>query len=155
MNKGSYSKFFLMLAASFVVMHLITYLNTYEWDHIYPSINRFYMTTLMVSAMGLLMLGFMAHMYPDKGKNRLIALGCVVVLGGALAMLRSQTLVNDTRFMESMIPHHSIAIMVSKRATIKDPEVRQLADSIITAQEREIKQMKRMLARLAKDPAAQ
>jgi uncharacterized protein (DUF305 family) len=76
------------------------------------------------------------------------------VLGGALAMLRSQTLVNDTRFMESMIPHHSIAIMVSKRATIKDPEVRQLADSIITAQEREIKQMKRMLARLAKDPAA-
>ena len=155
MDKGSYSKFFLMLAASFVVMHLITYLNTYEWDHVYFSLMRFYMTTLMVAAMGLLMLGFMAHMYPDKGKNRLIALGCVAVFGGALAMLRSQALVNDTRFMESMIPHHSIAILVSKRATLKDPEVRTLADSIISAQQREIGQMKRMLARLAKEPAAQ
>ncbi|MCC3160206.1 DUF305 domain-containing protein [Hymenobacter sp. 15J16-1T3B] len=148
MNKGSYSKFFLMLAASFVVMHLITYLNTYEWDHIYFSINRFYMTTLMVAAMGLLMLGFMAHMYPDKAKNRIIALGCVVVFAGALAMLRTQALVNDTRFMQSMIPHHSIAIMVSERASIKDPEVRTLADSIISAQKREIGQMKRMLHRL-------
>ena len=70
-------------------------------------------------------------------------------------MLRSQALVNDTRFMESMIPHHSIAILVSKRATLKDPEVRTLADSIISAQQREIGQMKRMLARLAKEPAAQ
>ncbi|RSK45517.1 MULTISPECIES: DUF305 domain-containing protein [Hymenobacter] len=148
MNKGSYSKFFLMLAASFVVMHLITYLNTYEWDHIYFSINRFYMTTLMVAAMGLLMLAFMAHMYPDKGKNRLIAVGCVAVFAAVLAMLRNQVLVNDTRFMQSMIPHHSIAILVSKRATIKDPEVRTLADSIISAQQREIGQMKRMLHRL-------
>ncbi len=148
MNKSSYPKFFLMLAASFVVMHVITYLNTYEWDHIYPSINRFYMTTLMVSAMGLLMLGFMGQMYPDKSKNRLIAAGCVAVFLGALAMLRGQALVNDTRFMESMIPHHSIAILVSERANIKDPEVRTLADSIISAQKREIGQMKRMLHRL-------
>ncbi len=93
MQQASYGKFFLMLAASFVVMHVITYLNTYEWDHIYPSINRFYMTTLMVSAMGLLMLGFMAHMYPGKRKNRLIVVGCVAVFAGALAMLRSQALV--------------------------------------------------------------
>lgn len=148
MNKSSYPKFFLMLAASFVVMHVITYLNTYEWDHIYPSINRFYMTTLMVSAMGLLMLGFMGQMYPDKSINRLIAAGCVAVFLGALAVLRSQALVNDTRFMESMIPHHSIAILVSERANIKDPEVRTLADSIISAQKREIGQMKRMLHRL-------
>lgn len=144
MKKARYSTFFLMLAASFAVMHLIMYLNTYAWDHIYPSINRFYMTTLMVSAMGLLMLGFMGHMYPDKAKNRLIAVGCVAVFVGTLAMVRNQALVNDTRFMESMIPHHSIAILVSERANLKDPEVRTLADSIISAQKREIGQMKRM-----------
>ncbi len=137
-----------MLAVSFGVMYVVMYLNTYEWDHVYPSINRFYMALLMVSAMGLLMLGFMGQMYPDRGKNRLIVAGCGAVFMGALALLRTQTLVNDTRFMESMIPHHSIAILVSERATIKDPEVRTLADSIISAQKREIGQMKRMLHRL-------
>jgi len=130
------------------VMHAITYLNTYEWDHIYPSINRFYMTTLMVAAMGLLMLGFMRHMYPDARKNLLLVVGCVAVFLGAFTMLRRQALVDDTLFMKSMIPHHSIAILVSKRAALKDPEVRTLADSIISAQQREIGQMKRMLQRL-------
>ena len=118
------------------------------WDHVYPSINRFYMTTLMVSAMGLLILGFKGQIYPDRGKNQLIVAGCVAVFLGALAVLRSQALVNDTRFMESMIPHHSIAILVSVRANIQDPEVRTLADSITSAQKREITQMKRILHRL-------
>ena len=43
--------------------------------------------------------------------------------------------------MKAMIPHHSSAIMVSKHANIKDPEVRQLADSIVASQEREITQV--------------
>jgi uncharacterized protein (DUF305 family) len=41
-----------------------------------------------------------------------------------------------------MIPHHSIAILTSKRADIKDPEVRKLADEIIKAQEEEIAVLK-------------
>ena len=44
--------------------------------------------------------------------------------------------------MSAMIPHHSIAILTSKRANISDPRVRQLADEIIKAQEKEIKEMK-------------
>lgn len=40
--------------------------------------------------------------------------------------------------MKAMIPHHSIAIMTSARAHIKDPRVRKLADGIIEAQVREI-----------------
>ncbi|MEO5893036.1 MAG: DUF305 domain-containing protein [Ferruginibacter sp.] len=39
-----------------------------------------------------------------------------------------------------MIPHHSSAIMTSSHANFKDPEVRQLADSIVKSQEREIMQ---------------
>jgi len=54
--------------------------------------------------------------------------------------------------MKAMIPHHSIAIMTSERAHIKDPEVRKLADGIIDAQVREITQMKRMIARLEANP---
>ena len=45
-----------------------------------------------------------------------------------------------------MIPHHSIAINNSRRASISDPRVRELADKIIEAQVREIAQMKLLLA---------
>ena len=47
-----------------------------------------------------------------------------------------------------MIPHHSIAIMTSKRAQISDARVRALADEIIEAQEREIAEMKRLISDL-------
>ncbi|UAY52860.1 DUF305 domain-containing protein [Ferruginibacter albus] len=50
--------------------------------------------------------------------------------------------------MEAMIPHHSSAIMTSKNANIKDPEVKKLSEQIIQSQEKEIEQMKSMLARL-------
>jgi hypothetical protein len=41
-----------------------------------------------------------------------------------------------------MIPHHSIAILTSERSAIQDARVRKLADEIIEAQRREIKEMK-------------
>lgn len=44
-----------------------------------------------------------------------------------------------------MIPHHSIAIMTSERAKIIDPRVRELADSIIEAQRREIAEMRYLI----------
>jgi uncharacterized protein (DUF305 family) len=52
--------------------------------------------------------------------------------------------------MKGMIPHHSIAILTSERADIKDPEVRKLADDIIAAQKKEIEEMKNMIKRLEK-----
>ena len=41
-----------------------------------------------------------------------------------------------------MIPHHSIAIMTSERADIRDVRVRELAKGIIRAQRREIGKMR-------------
>ncbi|MBT2557208.1 DUF305 domain-containing protein [Hymenobacter sp. ISL-91] len=148
MEQNHYPRFFLMLAVSFVVMYVVMYLNTYAFDHVYFSLTRLYMTVLMIAAMALIMLLFMPKMYPDKRRNALIITGSISVFVAALLMVRSQTFVNDTRWMKAMIPHHSIAIMVSKRAAISDPEARQLADDIIRAQEREIKQMKAMIRRL-------
>ena len=150
MNNNPYPRFFLMLAVSFVVMYIVMYLNIYELDHVYFSLTRFYMTILMITPMALIMLLFMQHMYKNGRRNGLIIAGSISVFIAALLMVRSQTFVNDTLWMKAMIPHHSIAIMVSKRADIRDPEVRQLADSIIAAQEREIGQMKTMIRRLEK-----
>jgi uncharacterized protein (DUF305 family) len=47
--------------------------------------------------------------------------------------------------MKAMIPHHSIAIMTSERAGIRDPRVRELADEIIESQRREIAEMKTLI----------
>ena len=50
----------------------------------------------------------------------------------------------DKEFIEQMIPHHQMAIMMSemlKRSTNR-PEMRQLADDIISAQTKEIEQMR-------------
>ncbi len=44
-----------------------------------------------------------------------------------------------------MIPHHSIAILTSERANIDDVRVSELADEIIKAQRREIKEMQWLL----------
>jgi uncharacterized protein (DUF305 family) len=63
-------------------------------------------------------------------------------------LVRAQKPIEDVLWMKAMIPHHSIAILTSGRAEIKDPEVKKLAEEIIRAQEREIEQMKEMILRL-------
>lgn len=63
-------------------------------------------------------------------------------------MRTQKPIVGDVLWMKAMIPHHSIAILTSERADIKDPEVKQLADDIIEAQKREIEEMKLMIERL-------
>ncbi len=52
--------------------------------------------------------------------------------------------------MKAMIPHHSSAIMTSKNANIKDPEVKKLSEGIIASQEKEIAEMKAIIERMDK-----
>jgi len=148
-KNNNYTKFILMLAASFIAMYVTMYLNTYEIDHVYFSLTRFYMTCLGISAMALIMWFFMRKMYKNKKKNIAILFGSLILFVGALGLVRVQSpIVGDVLWMKAMIPHHSIAILTSKRADIKDPEVRKLADDIIEAQEKEIAEMKLMIKRL-------
>ena len=75
-----------------------------------------------------------------------------IIVAGSLYLVRSQETVDDVSYMRAMIPHHSIAIMTSERAHIRDPRVRALADDIIKAQVREISEMKRLIADLEAKP---
>ena len=79
-------------------------------------------------------------------------LGSVIVFCAALWLVRSQETVFDVAYMKAMIPHHSIAIMTSERAHIRDPRVRKLADGIIEAQVREIGEMQQLIADLEAHP---
>ncbi|WP_261382225.1 DUF305 domain-containing protein [Mucilaginibacter achroorhodeus] len=148
MNKKVYTSFLIMLTMSFGIMYAVMYLNVYEWDHIYLNLTRFYMTLLMICPMAVFMLMMMRHMYTDRKKNFLIMVFSIVIFGTALWGVRRQFAVGDVQWMKGMIPHHSIAVLTSKNADLKDPEVKKLADSIIKAQQAEIIQMKKMIERL-------
>ncbi|RYZ92693.1 MAG: DUF305 domain-containing protein [Proteobacteria bacterium] len=140
-----YKRFAAMIGVSTVVMFGLMYLNTYELDHVFFSETRLYMALLMGAVMPLIMLVFMTQMLQNRTTNLFIAIGSVVVFVASLWLVRSQTTVDDVSYMKAMIPHHSIAIMTSRRANISDPRVRELADGIIEAQVREISEMKQLI----------
>ncbi|WP_431200846.1 DUF305 domain-containing protein [Mucilaginibacter sp. P19] len=139
-----------MLLASYIVMYAIMYLDDDQIDHIYLNMTRFYMTLIMISAMALIMLAMMRMMYQNKKLNAIIVISSVAVFGLALTGVRTQAGIGDVQYMKGMIPHHSIAIMTSKHANIKDPEVKKLSRDIIDAQEKEIAEMKQILSRMEK-----
>jgi len=141
-ERRMYLTFGAMIATSTVVMFLLTYTNSYAWDHVRWSEERLYMALLMGSSMAIIMLGFMAAtMYKNLKLNVAIVVGALVLGGTALWLSRSQHFVDDQAYMKGMIPHHSIAILTSERSDIDDVRVRELADGIIEAQRKEIAEM--------------
>ena len=140
-----YSKFILMILTSTFIMYLAMYLNNYAIDHVYWSETRFYMSILMGAIMAVVMLAFMLGKYPSKKVNASIFMVSVVLFSGALYLVRLKATIEDVSWMKAMIPHHSIAILTSSRANFSDPRVQKLANEIIAAQEREIKEMKALI----------
>ncbi|MDT2684879.1 DUF305 domain-containing protein [Enterococcus gallinarum] len=145
-----YVRFGVMILVSTVVMFGMMYLNVFQWEHIFYSQTRLFMALMMGAVMAMIMLLFMWRMYENKKWNLAILAVSVLVFCGSLFMVRSQTAVDDVKWMKAMIPHHSIAILTSTNAAIKDPEVKELADDIIQTQKEEIEKMKEMIERLEK-----
>ena len=145
----SYVRFFLMILTSTAVMFILMYLNTYAWEHVFFSETRTYMAVLMGATMAVTMLAYMLSMYANKMLNAAIFTGAVIVFLLSLWLVRSQVTVSGPSYMRAMIPHHSIAVMTSERAQIRDPRVRKLADEIIEAQRREIAEMRFLIAEVS------
>lgn len=148
----SYTRFAAMIVTSTIVMFGLMYLNTWAPDHIFYSQTRTWMALLMGAVMAIVMLGFMWTMYENKRANVAILIASVAVFAISLWLVRSQETVSDVSYMKAMIPHHSIAVMTSDRANIRDPRVRKLADGILEAQVREIGEMKSLISDLEKHP---
>jgi uncharacterized protein (DUF305 family) len=96
------------------------------------------MAVLMAAAMALILLGFLWRMYGNRRADAAIAAAAVAVSAVSLWLA----------YMKATIPHHSIAILTSERAHIRDPRVRRLADEIVASQRREIGEMKRLISQL-------
>ena len=150
-----YSRFFLMIGTSTLVMFVLMYLNTYLLGHVFFSETRAWMAVLMGATMAFVMLSFMLSMYTNKALNAGIFVGSVVVFALSLWLVRSQVTVQDRSFMRAMIPHHSIAIMTSSRAEITDPRVAQLAEAIVYAQDKEIAEMRYLIADISANGEAE
>jgi hypothetical protein len=144
MNMG-WGRFAAMIATSTVIMFFLMYQLVYEADHATFSMNRFVAAFVMGAVMVVVMLAYMWPMYRGTGTKIAVLAGGLVVGAALLYVNRSQSLIGDVEFMNSMIPHHSIAINNARKADIRDPRVRELADEIIAAQVREIRTMKLLI----------
>lgn len=138
----SWGRFAAAIGTSTAIMFSLMYQLVYSLDHATFSMNRFVSALVMACVMTVVMLGFMWSML--EGQRLKVAVLVIAALAGTTLLLvnRSQLLIDDTSFMRSMIPHHSIAINNARKASISDPRVRKLADGIIVSQVREIAQMK-------------
>ena len=145
---NSYLKFGIMILTSTFLMYWLMFLNVFQFEHVTYSETRIYMALIMGSVMAIVMLLFMWPMYKNKKANSIIFAGSAVVFALSLWLVRSQVLIEDEGWMKAMIPHHSIAILTSERADISDPEVRELADTIIKTQREEIAKMKKLIEKL-------
>lgn len=91
--------------------------------------------------MVLLMIGWMLLF----SGNILAGLPIVLI---AIYMIREQTFVTEKQFIRGMIPHHSMAILMSKKLLENrrqiSPELRQLALNIIKTQSDEIAILKHL-----------
>lgn len=153
MMKMGWGRFFAMIAVSTLVMFPLMYQLVYSTDHATFSLTRLVSSVVMGCVMAVIMLAFMWKMYEGQGTKLAVLIGAIVVGAVTLTINRQQTLIGDVDFMKSMIPHHSIAINNARRADIRDPRVRKLADGIIKAQVMEIAEMKLLVADIEKNGA--
>lgn len=144
----SYKRFFGMIITSTVIMYGLMYATVYRLSHVWLSETRLWMALFMGSMMAIVMLAWMLQMYENKKANVAIFVGAAVLFALGIFFARSQTTVDQVSWMKAMIPHHSIAILTSERATITDPRARRLADQIILSQREEIAEMEALIADL-------
>lgn len=136
-----YLRFGAMILTGMVVMYALMFVSSWQWSHVRLSESRMIMALTMGGAMGLVMFAWMMNMYKNTKANVAVVVISVLLLGTGVVLDRSQVTVQDTGYMKSMIPHHSMAITRSERANFEDVRVCELAVAISEAQRREIAEM--------------
>jgi hypothetical protein len=132
MDKMYYEMFVIM-----IISGILTNMNVYvdKLDDIHLSLNDLYMILLMTGWMFLLM----GLLYKE---NKLIIFGLILVILN-FWFIRNQTFISQKQYLLGMIPHHSMAIHMSKKLLEKENNIKSFLEKIIETQEEEIKMMKK------------
>jgi hypothetical protein len=145
-----YLMFWINMALGLIVMYVVMFSMIDGGRDFRNNLNMFYMAVTMWAPMGIFMLATMPGMFPRKPLNFALYVAFVVLTLASFAATRAQALIDDRQFIDSMIPHHSGAILMCREADLRDGELAELCKEIIEAQRSEIEQMERIGARLAK-----
>ncbi len=129
-----------MLLRMFIVMLLISLtmpiIMIDSLQDYYIGLNQMYGAVFMSAAMIL----FGGHTSDPLILTAMFLLCVACIIG-----IRYQIGVSDTQYLRDMIPHHSMAVLTSKKQVEYKGRSRDLASSILDTQIREIALMKSML----------
>jgi hypothetical protein len=107
-------------------------------DDVRLSLNDLFMIVLMTGWMFFFMGVFTGNM------SYVLWGGTAAVI--ALFLIRSQWFVSEEEYMRGMIPHHSMAVHLSRRLQEKPNHIGPFLEQLVETQEEEIQWMKRQLA---------
>lgn len=139
-NHSAYKHYVIMFAIM-IISSLLSTMNIWadKYDDMRFSINDLYMALLMTGWMFL----FMGLVYTEF---------YIILIGGLLVALsiwciRTQYLVSETQYLYGMIPHHSMAVHMSRKLLEKGTTtIQPFIQNIIKTQENEINFMKQLTA---------
>ena len=105
-----------------------------SWSDISWSVNDIYMTGLMNSWMIFFMGLF--------GANVQWTLIGIVAAAVFIVLIRKQAFVSESQYLRGMIPHHSMAVFMSKRLAEKQNGIPEFLQKIVGTQREEIEFMR-------------
>jgi len=128
MNNLHYTIMFFIMILSGLLSTMNVWVDKY--DDIRFSLNDAYMILLMTGWMFF----FMGIVYQDI---TVILIG-VLLVSINIYFIRTQFLINETQYKLGMIPHHSMAIHMSKKLLEKKNNIKKFLKTIINTQQKEI-----------------
>jgi len=130
--KHSHTNHYLVMFFIMLVSGLLSTMNVWvdKVDDIRFSINDAYMTLLMTGWMFL----FMGIFYQEI---TVLCIGLLLIIFN-IWCIRTQFLITETQYKLGMIPHHSMAVLMSKKLLEKENKITPFVKNIIKTQENEI-----------------
>jgi len=139
------SVFFMILLSFVIQYYVMSIIMTNNAANIRNSLGKLYLSGIMALLMGLVEVAM--NDYYMNMFSATYYIGLSIILGILYYLYKTQQYIYDNDYLNEMIEHHSMALLTSNEILKKtsNPEVKRLAQNILTSQEKEIQYMKQLL----------